>query len=107
MEKGVQILLGVLIVAIIIVGSSLLIWPNPSTGMQQSTGHAVNTQTKDPIRIGITLPLTGEAASFGIGGMAGLNLALKEINEAGGVNGRPIVMCLKMMVVILKMALLL
>ncbi len=41
-----------------------------------------------PIIIGASLPLTGEAASFGIGAKAGIEVALKEINDAGGINGR-------------------
>lgn len=40
-----------------------------------------------PVKIGISAPLTGEAASFGDGMKAGAELALKEINEAGGING--------------------
>lgn len=43
-----------------------------------------------PIRIGFTMPLTGEAASYGESGRAGAELAIKEINDAGGVNGRMI-----------------
>lgn len=41
-----------------------------------------------PIKLGVSMPLTGEAASLGIAAMAGINTALKEINQAGGVNGR-------------------
>ncbi len=41
-----------------------------------------------PIRIGASLPLTGEAASLGEQMKAGLDVALKEINDAGGLGGR-------------------
>lgn len=43
-----------------------------------------------PVKIGVSIPLSGEAASYGEAGRAGLELALKEINEAGGINGRPV-----------------
>ncbi len=43
-----------------------------------------------PIKIGVSLPLTGEAASYGEGGMGGLQLALKEINETRGADARKI-----------------
>lgn len=49
----------------------------------------MDTET-GPINIGVTAPLSGEAASFGTGLAAGVNLAAQEINEAGGVNGRMI-----------------
>jgi branched-chain amino acid transport system substrate-binding protein len=42
------------------------------------------------IKIGLSLPLTGEAASYGEASRAGFELALKEINDAGGINGRPL-----------------
>jgi len=40
------------------------------------------------IRIGVSLPLSGEAASYGEGGKAGVDSEIKEINEAGGIEGR-------------------
>ena len=52
-------------------------------------GNAAPSET-GPIKIGVSMPLSGEAASYGEAGRAGLQLALKEINDSGGVNGRPI-----------------
>ena len=46
--------------------------------------------SSEPIKIGVTAPLTGEAASFGEGAQGGALLALKEINDAGGIKGRPL-----------------
>jgi branched-chain amino acid transport system substrate-binding protein len=44
-----------------------------------------NTATETgPIKIGVSMPFSGEAASYGEAGRAGLELALKEINDAGG-----------------------
>lgn len=42
------------------------------------------------IRIGMLAPLTGNGASFGISQREGVELALEEINQNGGINGRPI-----------------
>jgi branched-chain amino acid transport system substrate-binding protein len=43
-----------------------------------------------PIRIGQVIPITGEAAESGQYQRQGAELALEEINKAGGVKGRPI-----------------
>ncbi len=50
----------------------------------------VNAQgvTKEEILIGGVGPITGPAAYIGLGGRDGLAMAIKEINAAGGVNGR-------------------
>ena len=43
-----------------------------------------------PIKIGAIAPLSGDAAAYGVPDQRAKELALKEINDAGGVNGRPI-----------------
>jgi branched-chain amino acid transport system substrate-binding protein len=43
-----------------------------------------------PIIIGVSAPLTGGVASFGLDLKAGIDLALADINAAGGVLGRPL-----------------
>jgi branched-chain amino acid transport system substrate-binding protein len=45
---------------------------------------------KEPIRIGYLPALTGPSSSTGIGINRGVELAVKEINAAGGIDGRPI-----------------
>ena len=47
-------------------------------------------QTKDPVYIGITGPLTGQYAQYGAQWKKGFDYALDEINAAGGINGRPL-----------------
>jgi branched-chain amino acid transport system substrate-binding protein len=42
------------------------------------------------IKIGGTLPLTGEVASYGISAKNGLQLKIDEINTSGGINGKKI-----------------
>jgi branched-chain amino acid transport system substrate-binding protein len=46
--------------------------------------------TDQTIKIGAFGPITGPAAYIGLGGRDGANLAVKEINAKGGVNGRKI-----------------
>jgi branched-chain amino acid transport system substrate-binding protein len=49
------------------------------------------THTDDgALVVGAILPSSGAAAEIGASMAAGLSLALDEINEAGGVNGRPV-----------------
>jgi len=69
-------LIGLIIVALVIWGGYTLL---------QDAGTGGNT-----IKIGLSAPLTGEAASLGEGFAAGAKLAVKEINDAGGIDGRKI-----------------
>jgi branched-chain amino acid transport system substrate-binding protein len=55
-----------------------------------SGGKAPPGITKDTIKIGATLPLSGSAAVAGQGLAAGLKIAAKEINQDGGIDGRKI-----------------
>ena len=48
--------------------------------------------TQDTITIGAFGPITGPAAYIGLAGRDGANLAIKEINAAGGINGRKLSM---------------
>ena len=45
---------------------------------------------QDPIKIGVYGPLSGDSAMVGQTLLAGVQLATKQINEAGGIDGRPI-----------------
>ncbi len=45
---------------------------------------------KDPIPVGYLPALTGPSSSTGIGINRGIQLAVKEINDAGGIDGRPV-----------------
>lgn len=49
-----------------------------------------NPAAKQPLRIGTLLSLTGGLSLFGPGDTKGANLAVSEINAAGGVLGQPI-----------------
>jgi branched-chain amino acid transport system substrate-binding protein len=45
---------------------------------------------KEPIKVGAVLSLTGSYAGLGASEKKALDLEVKKINEAGGINGRPI-----------------
>jgi branched-chain amino acid transport system substrate-binding protein len=44
----------------------------------------------NPIKLGFNLELTGDAAAYGVSGQRGAELALEEINAAGGILGRKV-----------------
>ncbi len=51
---------------------------------------AARAGAAEPIKIGVVTPLTGTYAPIGIQVKMGLEVAVKEINAAGGVLGRPL-----------------
>ena len=54
-----------------------------------AAGNAV-AQDDDPIIIGAPINLTGQMAAYDQPPLEGAQLAVKKINEAGGVLGRPL-----------------
>jgi branched-chain amino acid transport system substrate-binding protein len=55
-----------------------------------SIAAAEDGVTNDTVVVGAYGPLTGPAAYIGLGGRDGMALAVKEINDAGGIHGRKI-----------------
>lgn len=53
-------------------------------------GPACGTGTPDNVRIGVVAPLTGPQAFLGQELLAGAELAVDELNERGGLLGRPV-----------------
>ncbi|MGZ4662609.1 MAG: ABC transporter substrate-binding protein, partial [Arthrobacter sp.] len=51
---------------------------------------ASTTTTETPLKIGSLLPTTGSLAFLGPPEIAGVNLGIKEVNDAGGVLGKPV-----------------
>lgn len=51
---------------------------------------AKQAESKEPIKVGVILPLTGKHAKFGEIEKQSFEMAVEEINAAGGVNGRMI-----------------
>ncbi len=55
-----------------------------------SSCQAVGGAASGPIKLGVIAPLTGGGTSYGLGIKQGAQMAVDEINQAGGVNGRKI-----------------
>ena len=76
--------LGIVIGILLVIG---LITFFSINGPNELEGSVVVNQ---PIIIGVSTDITGPAAWAGQDYLDGLNIALEEINNEGGVNGRPI-----------------
>ena len=69
-----------LLISIILILSSFILNDGPA--------YAVQGVAKDSILIGAFGPITGPVAFVGLGARDGMNMAVKEINAAGGIHGR-------------------
>ncbi len=61
-------------------------------GLGMTSSLPASAQSADPVRIAATFPLTGNAAAFGQVARNGAELAVEQVNAAGGVLGRQIVL---------------
>jgi branched-chain amino acid transport system substrate-binding protein len=77
MNKTTKTILGVVIVIIL----AFLVWYGASQKPQAPV-------SKEPIKIGGAFALTGDAAEWGQGDLEGAQMAIDEVNESGGINGR-------------------
>ncbi len=76
-----------LLMAAVMAGSALLTGCGGSGGSQKSgSGEAAG----DKFMLGGLAPLTGNVSVYGISTNNGIEMAVKEINEAGGINGQQI-----------------
>lgn len=67
--------------------------PSTTSTVPEDATPATTVRERRPdaaLRVGVVLPLTGPDAAFGVPLTAGIELALDEINAAGGVNGQPV-----------------
>lgn len=72
-----------------IVSSALLLGTLTACGSKDE-GSNDSSSSDDTIKIGLNLELSGNVASYGSGIAAGAELAIKEINDAGGIDGKKI-----------------
>jgi ABC-type branched-subunit amino acid transport system substrate-binding protein len=79
MNKSTKIIIGIIVAIIILAG----IWYGVSKKPTTPT-------TKEPIKIGAILPLSGKNATYGNEIKNAIDLAIEEINNSGGINGRKI-----------------
>ncbi len=81
MNKTTKILIWLIVVIVVIAG---IWWRVGKKSIQPPTGK------KEVIKIGVITLLTGPGAEYGIATQRGLDLAVKEINDAGGIKGKKI-----------------
>jgi len=53
-------------------------------------GRDAWAQGREPVKLGLTQPLTGSQAGFGADFVTAMRMAQKDINDQGGINGRPL-----------------
>lgn len=58
--------------------------------MATFSGCAQNAKNEDEIRIGVNYELSGAVATYGQSSVEGIEMAIDEINNAGGINGKKI-----------------
>jgi branched-chain amino acid transport system substrate-binding protein len=63
---------------------------NTSTAQPASTSAATTAGGGEPIKLGAVLSLTGPGASLGVQEKEALELMAKQVNDAGGVDGRQV-----------------
>lgn len=61
----------------------------PGGGAKEGTATA-DTESGDTIKIGLNLELSGPVAAYGLQEKDGADLAVKEINDAGGIKGKQV-----------------
>ena len=52
-------------------------------------------QWREPVKIGFVAGLTGKVADLGIAGRNGVQLAIEQQNENGGINGKPVTLIVR------------
>ena len=78
MDKTTKIIIAVIVVVVLVaIGYSI----------KNKSG---NVGSNGPIKIGYIGPLTGDTSSIGTVNKAAIEIAVDEINKAGGINGQPL-----------------
>ncbi len=67
----------------------------PEAPVQASTPPPPAKPALQPVKLGVFLPLSGDQASFGNDAINGARLAVEELNQNGGVLGRPLEIVLR------------
>src|SRR4029077_8728865 len=59
-------------------------------GLVGTLPNRAGAQGKEPLKLGITEPLTGSEAGYGADFVTVMRMAAKDVNDAGGINGHPL-----------------
>ena len=93
MDRSTKAIVGI-VVAIVVLGGGYAFWQGqqaqPTSQEGASAPSPSVSQATGPIKVGVLQPMTGDIASMGINTKAAVELAVQEINESGGINGRNI-----------------
>ena len=82
-----KVIIGIIVVVVVVAG--VYFFMGGKIGQQEGVTPGTSVGV-GPIALGFIEPLTGDAASIGTINRAAVELAVAEVNAAGGVNGRPI-----------------
>jgi len=88
MVKSTKIFIIIIILAMAAIGAILAFVPRDE--IVAGTVHGFASQENNSIRIGVFAPLTGEGAFYGNTMKKGLDLAMEDINNEGGILGKQI-----------------
>lgn len=59
---------------------------------KQQSGKAATSGAEDTVTLAVVSPVTGDSAEYGIHFNVGAQMAADKINEAGGINGKQVVL---------------
>lgn len=91
MTNTTKWVIGIVVVLVVIIG---LVQANKKDSSQTtgSGGTTTKVESSGPIKVGVILPLTGDAAAYGEPMRNALTLAADDVNKNGGVGGKDIVL---------------
>ena len=61
-------------------------------GANSNSAHAATSGAEDTVTLAVVSPVTGDSAEYGIHFNVGAQMAADKINEAGGINGKQVVL---------------
>jgi branched-chain amino acid transport system substrate-binding protein len=82
MSKGSSALLWIIGIVVVVL---IIIFGVRSNGARNSTSN-----NSEPIKIGFIGPLTGDVAALAKASKSAVEIAVDEVNQGGGINGRPL-----------------
>lgn len=83
-KKLLSLLTSIILVAFVLTSCGTKQTPNNSSTSSSSNKEA------DEIKIGAVIPITGDISTFGKSTKNGIELAVEQVNSAGGINGKKI-----------------
>ncbi len=89
MNTTVKAIIWVIVLGVIAWAGYTLLGSQPATPVDTETATSTAPISTEPIKIGFIGPLSGDAATYGEPLRNMVDLAITEINAAGGVNGAP------------------